>query len=198
MAAVAQINANCLNMQFFMSSVNLCKSVSKQYNLPSLPKPPGHSKLNAVRCPLNAVILQNEPNFGKMENEPNPLFGNDLRRNIPSPATRKTNPIEPNFQVRPPSHSSLNAERCPLNAVILQNEPNHLFAKDLRKNHPSQISRFGVQFSPIQEHKRLFQAISRAIRDNSRQFETIGANSRQAVLSQEPALKSEGKSGAKQ
>jgi hypothetical protein len=45
-----------------------------------------------------------------------------------------------------------------------------LMAKQLTKNEPSQFSRFGLQFSPIREHKRLFKAISRAIRDNSRQL----------------------------
>jgi hypothetical protein len=45
-------------------------------------------------------------------------------------------------------------------------------AKQLTKNRPCQFGRFGVQFSPIREYKRWFQAISRAIRDNWRYFET--------------------------
>jgi len=38
MAIEAKINANCLNMQFFMNRVNQCKSVSKNYLLPILPR----------------------------------------------------------------------------------------------------------------------------------------------------------------
>ena len=41
-----------------------------------------------------ATIMQNKPNFGRMKNEPNPLFRKDLRRKIPLPPTRKTNPIQ--------------------------------------------------------------------------------------------------------
>jgi hypothetical protein len=52
-------------------------------------------------------------------------------------------------------------------------KPELLMAKQLTKNHPCQFSRFGVQFSPIRELKRLFRAISRAIRDNSRQLALI-------------------------
>jgi len=52
---------------------------------------------------LNAVILQNKPNFGKIKNELNPLSKKKLRRKIPSPATRKTNPIKPNFRAWPPA-----------------------------------------------------------------------------------------------
>jgi hypothetical protein len=43
--------------------------------------------------------MQNEPNFGKMKNEPNPLSKKELRRKMPPPTTRKTNPIKPNFQL---------------------------------------------------------------------------------------------------
>jgi hypothetical protein len=45
-----------------------------------------------------------------------------------------------------------------------------LMTKQVTKNEPRQFSQFGLQFSPIREHKRLFRAISRAIRDNSRQL----------------------------
>jgi len=127
MATKAQINANCLNMQFFMSSVNLpalrlvrrsasevgssqgeagCQSMSKQHNRPILPR-------------------------------------------LPNPPEQKNNRTH-----------------------LRDKNPELLMAKQLTKIYPRQFSRFGVQFSPIREHKRCFQAISRAIRDNWRYFET--------------------------
>jgi hypothetical protein len=122
MAAQAQINANCLNMQFFMSRVNLpalrspelgavqgeagCKSVSKQYNMPILPR------------------------------QPKPPGQKNNRHNLKG------------------------------------KKPELLMAKQVTKNEPIQINQFGLQFSPIREYKRCFQAISRAIRDNWRYFET--------------------------
>ena len=41
--------------------------------------------------------LTKQTQFAKNQNEPNPLFRNDLRRNISPPKLRKTNPIEPNL-----------------------------------------------------------------------------------------------------
>jgi hypothetical protein len=57
-----------------------------------------------------------------------------------------------------------------------------LMAKQLTKIHPRQFSRFGIQFSPIREHKRCFRAISRAIRDNWRYFETSRENAEQPFV----------------
>jgi hypothetical protein len=163
-------------------------------SLPRLPKTPILPKL-----PLPAECdFTKRTQFSKNKNEPKPLYINDLQRNIPSQTTRKTNPIEPNFQVRPSKRSADPSARWdPSNhgpairspqgeggsrALIMQNkpnlqkcknEPNHLFAKDLRKNHPRQFNQFGLQFSTIRELKRCFRDISRAIRDNSRQLALI-------------------------
>jgi hypothetical protein len=113
MSAQAQINANCLNMQFFMSRVNQpalrsspseagCQSVSKQHNWPNLPRQP-----------------------------------------------------------KPPEQKNNRTHLRGKNAELLM-------AKQLTKNNPYQFGQFGLQFSPIREHKRCFRAISRAIRDNWR------------------------------
>jgi hypothetical protein len=73
-----------------------CVAISLGPSSPAYPKP--------LSCPnyrcRQSVILQNEPNFANNQNEPKPLFRNDLRRNMPPPTTRKTNPIEPNFRAR--------------------------------------------------------------------------------------------------
>jgi hypothetical protein len=68
----------------------------------------------------------------------------------------------------------------PIPPAVENNRPNLrgkntelLMAKQVTKNEHSQINQFGVQFSPIRELKRCFRAISRAIRDNSRQLALI-------------------------
>jgi hypothetical protein len=131
MAAQAQINANCLNMQFFMSRVNLpalrspelgavqgeagCKSVSKQHNWPNLPR------------------------------QPNPPEQKNNRHNLRG------------------------------------KKPELLMVKQLTKNHHRQSSQFGLQFSANSRARTL---LSRYFESNSRQFETIGANSRQNLKMQ--------------
>jgi hypothetical protein len=75
------------NWRYFETSRTLASPRSKQHNLPilpRLPKPPHHSKLNAVRCPLNAVIMQNEPNFQKTKTNLNPCSEMTYEGNCPS------------------------------------------------------------------------------------------------------------------
>jgi hypothetical protein len=158
-----------------------CAAISLGPPSPAYPKP--------LYCPNSlcrqSVILQNEPNFANNQNEPNPLLGNDLRRNIPSPTTRKTNPNEPNFRAWPPanhrprtpesratSHGS-RATGHESRASILQNEPNPRFRNDLRKITPVNSVSLAYNSAPIREYKRYFRAISRVIRDNSRQLALI-------------------------
>jgi len=54
-----------------------CAAISLGPNLPRQPKPPGHSK-------LNAVILQNEPNFSKTKMNLNPCPERRYEKNHPS------------------------------------------------------------------------------------------------------------------
>jgi len=132
MAIEAKINANCLNMQFFMNRVNQCKSVSKNYLLPILPtqpKPPGYP-LSAIRYPLYAIrTTRHESRFYKT----NPIFKNakrtetyvqkGLMKHLPRATAEKTKPICKNAKT--------NLTFC----LEMTYENNHLFR--LCKNEPN-------------------------------------------------------------
>jgi hypothetical protein len=87
----------------------------------------------------------------------------------------KNKPNRTQFSSLAPNHSSLNAERYTLNAVILQNEPNHLFAKDLRKTtlvNSVDLAYNSAQFESANAAFALFREQFETIRDNWRYFET--------------------------
>ena len=99
----AQILANYFITNLFMNSVNWCKSVSEKYNQPRLPNLP--KLLSLAECDF-----AKQTQFSKNQNEPKPLFRNDLRGKMPPPTTRKTNPIKPKSH---PHQSSIRIDTFP-------------------------------------------------------------------------------------
>jgi hypothetical protein len=97
-----------------------------------------------------ALILQNKPNLQKCE----------TNRNLCPERTYET------ATARNSRKNKANLQKC-------KNEPNHLFTKDLRKITPVNSVSLAYNSAPIREYKRCFRAISRAIRDNSRQLALI-------------------------
>jgi hypothetical protein len=115
-----------------------------------------------------ALILQNKPNLQKCE----------TNRNLCVERTYET------ATARNSRKNKANLQKC-------KNEPNHLFANNLRKI--TLVNSVDLAYNSAQ-----FESTNAAFALFREQFETIGANSRQVVLSQEPVFKSEGKSGSKQ
>jgi hypothetical protein len=96
-----------------------CAAISLGPNLPRQPKPPGHSKLNAVRYPLNAVILQNEPNFQKIKMNLNICSERRYEKNHPSRLC-ENEPNRTQFSSLAPSRAQISL----LQRMILQNKAN--------------------------------------------------------------------------
>jgi hypothetical protein len=150
-----------------------CAAISLGPPYPAYPKP--------LSCPNSlcrqSVILQNEPNLQKTKMNLNPCPKMAYEKNHPSRLC-ENEPNRTQFSSSAPSHSSLNAERYTLNAVIMQNkpnlqkcknEPNYLFAKDLRKIIPVN----SVSLAYNSAHFESTNACLELFRDNSRQLALI-------------------------